>query len=304
MTELLEMQRKYEPRIEGDVGEYSRVIVGGMGGSALPALALKGSTSVPIQVHRDYDLPDDAPEDALYVAISYSGETEETLSFLDAAHNRGHKVVVITTGGTLLKKAEFLKAPRVIIPSTGLEPRDAFGLLTKALTTLLREDALVRALDSGVEVGDNAVARLAEALQDRIPLIYASTRNEAHAYMAKILLNETAKVPAFMHIFPEMNHNELQGIDPKGPTDLARDLVPILLEDRGDHPRIQKRMGIFRTLMDERGLETHALLLPEERIESVLYIWTLFREASRVLAKSYGVEPAPTPLIAEFKKRL
>ncbi|HYE23262.1 MAG TPA: SIS domain-containing protein [Candidatus Paceibacterota bacterium] len=298
------MQRGFQPKLEGEVSDFASVIVGGMGGSALPALALQSCTHTPLTVHRDYDLPDHAPKDALYVAISYSGETEETISFLDAAHNRGHQTVVITTGGTLLSKAEFLKTPRIMVPKTGLEPRDAFGFLTKALAALLKEEEVLRALDTQIIVDERSVLHLANALQDRIPLLYASTRNEAHTYIAKILLNETAKVPAFANVFPELNHNEFQGIDPKGPTDLAKDLVPVLFEDRGDHQGIRRRMKLFRELMDERGLETHALQIPEGRIEGILYIWQLFREASHTLAGSYGVEADATPLIAEFKKRL
>ena len=74
---------------ENDGREIKNIVVGGMGGSALAALLLKSwlksDITIPIEVLRSYDLPGYVSENTLFIASSYSGNTEETLSALEQA---------------------------------------------------------------------------------------------------------------------------------------------------------------------------------------------------------------------------
>src|SRR3989338_7666417 len=85
-----------------------KFVVGGMGGSHLSAgLLACGKPELDIVIHRDYGVPalSDAKE-RLYIASSYSGNTEETIDFAHAARKKGCAVAVMSVGGKLLKFAE------------------------------------------------------------------------------------------------------------------------------------------------------------------------------------------------------
>src|SRR5436190_60064 len=79
------------------------VVLAGMGGSAAGAELLAACSAerldVPVVVHRGYGLPPTAGPRALVVASSYSGDTEETLSAVEAAVARRVPVVALSAGG-------------------------------------------------------------------------------------------------------------------------------------------------------------------------------------------------------------
>src|SRR4030042_4412677 len=89
--------------------QYSKpenVIVAGMGGSGIGGEILKdyarNQAPVPIEVSKDYTLPAYVNSKTLVLVVSYSGDTEETLSsFLDA-QRRKSMVYCISSGGSPL----------------------------------------------------------------------------------------------------------------------------------------------------------------------------------------------------------
>ncbi len=308
-TYPLKEQSDFVPELIGEVTPTQHIVCGGMGGSALHAKVLRPLfPEKHLVIHADYGLPKNAPSDALYIATSYSGETEETLSFFKEARSRGYVTAVIASGGTLLNEAKEQNIPYIEIPA-GVEPRDAFLVLVKSLLVLLGEHAHLAEWSAHTAVQDEvheAATALADALENRIPLLYTSTQNEALGYLAKITLNETAKVPAFSNVFPELNHNEMQGLDPLGKTaPLSDSLAVVLFKDATDHAGIQKRMQAAEEVFTKRNILVVPIQLPERTPEyKTLWSLMLVREAAHVLADRYGVESDTTPLIAEFKKLL
>ena len=298
-------QVAYTPEVVGEVSPALSIVVGGMGGSGLPGRVLR--TLMPersISVHQDYGLPTPASAHALYIALSFSGDTEETLSFFDAVQAREYNSVVITSGGLLLERAKEAGVPYVVVPS-GMQPRDGLLALIKALLAVIgEEDELAEwsahpSLEK--EVGE-AAATLAGEVSNRMPLFYASNRNEPLAYIAKIICNETAKVPAFSNVFSEMNHNELQSFG--GPAKGAP-LTAVLIRDADDHERITKRMDAFSSLLLEQGVPVYPLTLPKgTRAYQTLWLWLALRSAAHALAAQYGVPADEVPLIQRFKGML
>jgi glucose/mannose-6-phosphate isomerase len=305
----LELQNAYVPEVVGVVPYVSSVVCGGMGGSALHTEAVASLVSSPsITIHRDYGLPAIAPVDALYVATSYSGNTEEALSFYNAAREAGRTVAVITSGGALLELARSQGVPYVVVPA-GITPRYAFLALAKAFLALIGQDALLaewHAYRPDRPAIEAVADPLSRALRGRVPLIYASRRNEALAYFAKIAINESAKAPAFMDVFPEMNHNELQSFSAAGEAAaLVKSLAPVLLRDPADTEHITARMDAFVALMERHEVPVVAVPLPEgDRSTVILWSWFLFLTVAGKLADVYGVSPETNPLIDEFKQML
>ena len=112
-------------RLPSSHADPSRVLIAGMGGSAiggdLAAAVAEGQSTVPVLVHRDYGLPAFVDDRTVVIASSYSGNTEEVLAALGEARRHGCPLVAITTGGELARLAEEWNAPLVTFeyPSGG-----------------------------------------------------------------------------------------------------------------------------------------------------------------------------------------
>lgn len=290
-----------------------KIVLGGMGGSALsPGLLRIFDPTADIVIHRDYGLPP-LPQkvlaESLLIASSYSGNTEETLDFLDHALRIGLKPAVITSGGALLKRAEEERLPYVLIPNTVIQPRVAVGFSLVALAALSGRSELLEELKriSSVLIPadeEEEGKRIASQFPGFVPLVYASSRNRTLAYNWKIKMNETAKIPVFMNVFPELNHNELIGFTrsdkiPKVPFKL------LLIRDSEDYVRVGKRMDVTASLLAENGISSvETGLSGATRLERALRSlvtadWTAYH-----LALSYGANPDTSPAIEEFKKRI
>src|SRR5712692_7470800 len=94
---------------------FRNIVLMGMGGSAsagdLILDWLDSKISVPAIVHRDPSLPRFVGSDTLFVALSYSGDTLETLAAFREARKRGSTLVAIGTGGKLQNLSEGLGIP-------------------------------------------------------------------------------------------------------------------------------------------------------------------------------------------------
>ena len=108
-------------------GKVDKIIIAGMGGSAVGGDLLRlymHDSRIPVMTIRDYKLPNFVDENTLVFAVSYSGNTEETLSAFEDAAKKKAKIVAVTSGGQLAEKAK-----KVIKIPSGLQPRAALGYL-------------------------------------------------------------------------------------------------------------------------------------------------------------------------------
>ncbi len=296
-------QLEWEPKIENENNLHrGRAVVLGMGGSHIGADLLNAyDIKMALAVHSNYGLPFWVSKENLIIASSYSGNTEEVLDGLNQALSGGFKTAVITSGGKLLEAAKEKSLPFVQLPG-GLQARMSAGYQVKALAKLLdREDLLEEINDlAGKFNSSESEAKgkeLAEKIGNKIPVIYSSEFNKALSYTWKIRFNETAKVPAFYNIFPEMNHNEINGFTP------GQNFHFILLSDSEDHPQIKKRLEIFSKLYTEKGFSVEKInLTGEGRFNRLFSNLILADWASYYLAKQNGSDPEQIPLVEEFKK--
>lgn len=294
---------------------FKHYIVAGMGGSHLGAWLIKRFGAVSnIEIHRDYSLPDVAPDqarDTLVILSSYSGTTEETLDAARTALERRLPVVAATTGGKLAEFAREHRAPLILIPQTGLQPRMAVGYSMIAMARLMSNPMLedsIRASGKRVDptVGKAEGERLAAALRGKVPLIYSSAANVPISYIWKIKFNETSKIPAFCNVFPELCHNELSGFDVADSTrSISGNMHALFLQDFSDHPRVVERMKVAAEILGERGIPVEKIALAGKTgFEKALNSAILADWVSFTLANDYGVPNPETPLVAEFKKRI
>lgn len=306
----------YEPEIENEekLKKYKHYIVCGMGGSHLAADLLKiGSSELPMLVYSSYGLPllpEEIIKKSLFIAISYSGNTEEVIDAYKQAKKKKIPLVAISIGGELLKMAKADKIPYVKIPDTGIQPRSASGFMLKALLAIMKDKnrlADTEKLSDSLDVDglEDHGKKLAESLFGRVPVIYSSEANKAVAYNWKIKFNETAKIPAFYNVFPELNHNEMNGFDVKEKTrDLSERFCFILLRDKSDHPQIQKRMQVLKNLYENRKLPVIEIELEnsENFFSKIFNSLILADWVSYYSAMLYDSESEAVPMVEELKK--
>lgn len=310
-------QFDYQPQIKNSEklkNKYQNFVVGGMGGSALSAEILKiANPAVNLCVYRDYGLPkydENFCQQSLFIASSYSGNTEETLDFADEAYSKGYDIAIIATGGKLIDFAIKNNLPYIEIPDTKIQPRVAIGFSTLALSSIIAPNLLPELQSLAKIIDPKSLQKegreLAKVLQNKIPVIYTSNQNRAVAYNWKIKLNETAKIPAFCNSFPELNHNEMQGFDfVDFNKKLSENFHFIFIVDADDNARIIKRTEVLEELLQTKGLPVNRIYFNgATKIEKIFNSLILADWVSLELAKKYETEPEEVPLIEAFKKKI
>ena len=103
-----------------DLSRYRSIVFSGMGGSAVAGDLIQAflfeQWAIPFFINRDYRLPGFLNTKTLFVASSYSGNTEETLSSLRQAQEAGCDVICLASGGKLSEEAEKKDYPLFKIP--------------------------------------------------------------------------------------------------------------------------------------------------------------------------------------------
>ncbi len=120
----LKEQLRFEEKFDIG-GDFREVVIAGMGGSGIVGRIFQELYSdKPIYLVNDYGIPNFVGRNTLFIAVSYSGNTEETLAAAKSAIKRRAHVVAITSGGELAKIVE----EKVIVPK-GLQPRSGLGYM-------------------------------------------------------------------------------------------------------------------------------------------------------------------------------
>jgi glucose/mannose-6-phosphate isomerase len=251
--------------------EFKNVVVCGMGGSAISGELVLSLISkhlkVPFQIVRDYSLPAYVDPSTLLIAISYSGNTEETLSCVKFGITRGAEIVAITSGGNLGSLCREKKIPFISIRA-GLPPRQAVpyiffplmnilikeGLIPDLVTPLQKELFVLKNLKTETapvrREKQNIAKQIAKKLYQKIPIIFGSCGLTSGVSLRwKCQLNENSKVTSHSVNFPELNHNETVNLSylQKG----KHPFVLMILRDEEDHERIKKRIEITKSLIGQ-----------------------------------------------------
>jgi glucose/mannose-6-phosphate isomerase len=297
----------------------------GVGGSAvsgdLARALLAVDAPIPFEVVRDYRLPGWVNNEALLLAASYSGDTEETLSAVDEAAVRGVAVWAITSGGALADRAQANGWPLFELPA-GLPPRAALGhalppvLLAAAVGAGLRFESWARALSDAAarlaawtpawqsEDGPNPARELALRLVDGLPVLYAGTGlYEPAAVRWRAQLAENAKLLAFHHLLPEMNHNEIVGWQEN--PELLRRCRAVFLTGSHEHPRVARRLVLTAETIRPLAAGIEIVRAPRGTpVEELLGLVLLGDWVSVHAAAALGVEPVPVERIGRLKAAL
>jgi glucose/mannose-6-phosphate isomerase len=320
------LQRTRNVRIpDWDRHDFSGIVVAGLGGSAiggdLVRSYLADRLDIPIFICRNYTLPNFVDSSSLVFVSSYSGNTEETLSAFDDASGKGARLICMTSNGQVGNIASRQKIPCVSLPK-GFQPRAALGHSFVPVLTMLERLGLVNGEEKNInQAGEflagnrdkyrleinadkNESKKLAMKLHGKLPIVYASCdRFDAVSTRWKGQFCENAKMLAFNNVFPEFNHNELVGW--KVLSDYRDDLVVVILRDREDHPRIQRRMEIVKGIIEEQQVEViEAQSSGENLLSRMFSLIQLGDFVSFYLAVLNEEDPSPVKVIDFLKGEL
>lgn len=306
-----------------DRAYIENVVVLGMGGSGIAGdvlVAVAGPfLPVPVTVSKSYDVPDFVGAGSLVFAISFSGDTEETVEAAGEAYEAGAHLVVVTSGGALGAMAEEWGAPQVAVPATIPQPRAALGAMAVPPLVVLAEMGLFPGADEWLRlaveqlqrrrdqlVGPNSPAlHLAERIGRTIPLVHgAQALGAAAALRWRAQVNENAKTPAFAAVYPELCHNEIAGWGQLG--DVTRQLISLVnLRHDAEHPQVARRFELVGELLRESMADVLEVRAEGEGDLAQLFDLVLVGDfVSLHLAGAAGIDPGPVPVLSELKERL
>lgn len=315
-----QLQQQYEAKaIEGEI---ENVVLAGMGGSALAATFVSTwpGVSVPFEITRNYEIPRYVNGKTLFIASSYSGNTEETLEALGKAESKGAIIAVISAGGKLAEIAKEKGYAFYELP-TNFQPRMAVFYNFAALVQLLSSAGLVAKevlaeLKSASEflkteatnwrpdvaTKDNVAKQLALELVGKSPVVYGSNLLFSAAYKWKINFNENAKNVAWCNQLPEFNHNEFLGWSSHP---IEKPYAPLFLLSSFDHSQIKKRFDVSEKLLSGKMPSPLRVEAKGSTIlEQLLWVITLGDFVSLYLALLNNLDPTPVDLIEKLKTEL
>ena len=308
-------------KLQGEIDEdFDKIIIAGMGGSGVIGNIildwLESSTPTLIHTWKDYSLPAWANSKTLVIAISYSGNTEETISAVLEALNKNCKLAIITSNGILEKLASKRNIPIVKVPS-GYQPREALPyLLTAALITIGEarilgnwQNQLQKAIETlkimrrELEDEGGKARQIADTIKNHAVVIYAYKPLRAAALRFKQQLNENSKSWAKVEIIPEAGHNEIVGW--RAEKDALSNLKAIFIRDALESKVMEARVAAFKEEVERAGVESIDIKARGRevlsRIMSIIYLCDV---TSIYLAAMKGVDPLNIEPISNLKEKL
>ena len=303
---------------------YESLLIMGMGGSGVAGDVLKlfsnSQVSTEITVIKNYSIPKNLIEKKPFcLFISYSGNTEETISGLNEAITNNFNWAVISSGGKLIELAKNHHKEFIQIPS-GLQPRAAFGYLSKAVSTFLdyneNTDFALQLNDAGSYLNEllekaeeseieQLASKYSKAIMNKTCVIYGGTQiTELVSSRWKTQINENSKSKAFIGSMPEVHHNEILSWQADFDGSMENFII-IFLRSSYEHPQISKRFELTEKLLGDKVEILNIFPKESENKLKILMELVLLGDLLSI-SLAYNLEMAPEDIdtIEELKKLL
>ena len=316
--------------LPGEWSSSNKVVIGGMGGSAmagdLAADLVAGMSSspsmpsakVPILVVRDLSFPFPLDQDTIFIACSYSGNTEETLALFEQAVQGKARTIAISGGGNLSQMAGNAGVPLLKIDIIS-EPRTAvaynlmliLGVLRGLRLLELDKEQVTGAISAvshsasawaeDVPVADNPAKRLALELRDKLIIVYGGGLFSGMARRWKSQFNENAKIWSFFETLPEMLHNSVEAFA----SPIGQPTIAIILEPGTESSIHSRHHRVISETLARHEIPRKVLLGDgPSPLAQILNMLLLGDYVSYYLALLRGVDPSPNPSINAAKELL
>lgn len=257
---------------------FRNVVIGGLGGSGiggrLARLFFLKSSSIPVEVFNEYELPAYADANTLLILCSYSGDTEETLSMYNDAVKRGCTIICMASGGKL-KEIALQNQLKFYSVETGFQPRMALGYSFTTLIMVLDElfgqshtDALkevASVLQNPANDWKKEGEKMADYFQtvvDQKFVVVCDLPFEAAAIRFCQQIQENAKGEAFISVLPEANHNMIESYYQTHHTNF-------IFVNSNTNPRVSARFDFLKKHLDNLENTVYTFSIPEYNLQSI-----------------------------------
>lgn len=300
----------------------SSIVFSGMGGSGttgdIIADWMRLKCSVPIHIAKNYHIPAFVNEHTLFIAMSVSGNTEETLTAMVEAASRDSKVVGVSNGGEMMcicKKKGLLHInieqrlmPRVTLPDVLYTILNflAHSPFLEGLKDRINESMEVmeetgRKIQSKCRYEENPAKQLASWLLGSMPAAYCSPLQRGVGIRFKNSVNENAKLNAITAELLDSCHNELVAWG----HDAHDTLKPLFVRNVSDPDEISARFSVFREMLEKKGQQVYEVpIRGSTALSSMMSSLYMLDYATIYLAVLRKVDPTPVQPIAEFKESM
>ena len=294
--------------------KYNEIIIGGMGGSgivgAIATDLYANISQIPIVLLRVQSLPAWANKNTLVIVTSYSGNTAEMLSLYCDAKERGCGVVAVTSGGKLADYVEKDGGDCITIDG-GFMPRSDINTPLAHILSIIDSQVgadlhseFIETLKKLIQYAEELESKemsyakeIAVKLSSGTPFFYTSESTQCVASRWRAQFNENAKKVAGDGVFPEFDHNELEG----WAGDTCRTNLPVFIRTKADG-ETAKYMDACKDVIKKWGVDPLIINIPgETHMESIMYGIILGDYVSLYVAELLGIDPSPVEAITEFK---
>jgi glucose/mannose-6-phosphate isomerase len=295
------------------------VVFCGMGASIYGALVLKAlfgeKLPFPIEIVSDYHLPYYVDKSTLVVLTSYSGTTEEVLSFEKEAKEKNANILALTKGGPLADFAKENNIPAYIFDgklNLSSTPRlgngytiiGLLGLFNKLGLIALTDKEMIDSfayLDTQLEDIKSEGLKESEQFENKIPIIIAAEHLAGNAQILRNQFNETSKAFSAFYLVPDLNHHLMEGLQfPK-----ESKLFFLILNSHHYSPKIAKRMELTIDVIKQNGHEVmNSMPLGKNKMEEFLETLTFGSWLTLFLGLRYNQDPSINPWVDWFKDQL
>lgn len=305
---------RYETRMPKHI---KNIVFVGMGGSGIAGRIVKTfldrKDGITTHVIDSSELPVNIGSDSLAIVISYSGNTWETLDVLSQLAERFVPTIVIANGGQAVEFAEKKNIPFALVPQS-LSPRSALGHFLGFLLELFNALGLLegaRKLNSFLHHAERYIPKY-EDKQFFKEFLYAvngydffhiwgiSGVTAPFAYRAQTQFNENSKVHAVSSVFPELNHNLINGFESckQNPCVLlfVIDFLPV---------KLTRALEATCEILRQKGVVLYKPPVLGDTFEEQLFNIVLWADyASYYLGHARGVAVEDVEVIAKLKETL
>ncbi len=300
--------------------DVENVVVLGMGDSGFVGDVLTAVAApfmpVPVTVVKGYVPPDYVGTGSFVLAVSFSGDTEETVEAATAAYEAGAALVVVSGGGELVRLSGEWDVPLVPVPVSIPEARTALGAMAVPPLVLLEAIGLFPGAQQWIDLAvdqlsrrrdqlgrsGNVAEQTARRIGRTIPLVHSSQDLGAAAALRwKCQINESAKSPAFWNVHPELGHNEVAGWGLNG--DATRQLITLVnLRHDAEHPQVSRRFDLVTEALREVMADVVEVRASGEGdLAQLLDLALVGDMVALELACHEGVDPGPVPVVDDIK---
>ena len=296
IKEAIEIGKKIDFEYRG----IENVIVSGMGGSGIVGDILKYNAKIPFFVNKDYKIPKFASSKTLFISISYSGNTEETIESYKLAKKKRCKSLIITSNGKLSKEKNVIFIPK------NMQPREAIAYLLFPIAIFLERHNIIEKIDYKDVIKSVKIARrrmeiakkIAEEIEG-IPIIYGNGILSEIAKRWRQQFNENAKMPAFDFSMPECNHNEIEAWERN-----RKNFTCIFLRWKKENERMKKRYEFMKEVYGKNAKIIEIFGEGKNDFSNAIYLLYFGDLISIYKANMEGIDAIPVNLITMLKKKI